>query len=159
MEELSQGETNTVADKPSIAAGAPVGFSIFRLARAQRALVAGMLRKLGLYPGQEILLMHLLDHDALDQTDLIRRIKIDASTATKMLQRLEGKGLLVRRQSPYDGRAMTVHLTPKGKKLKEPLTSMWEEIEQRCTASLSESQKKGVIRMMQYIAKSISADD
>lgn len=159
MERPPKKESGTTSATPSIAEDAPVGFSIFRLARAHRALVAGMLRKMGLYPGQEILLMHLIDHDGLDQTELVRRIGFDASTATKMLQRLEYEGLVARRRSAQDRRAMTVHLTAKGKKLRTPLTDMWKEVERRCAASLSESQAKAVIRTMECIAKSIAEED
>lgn len=152
-------ESEPVCTTPSIAHMGPVSLSIFRLARAHRALAASLLRRISLYPGQEILLMHLLDRDGLVQTELIQLIGFDASTATKMLQRLECEGFLLRKQSLSDKRAMTVHLTAKGRKLKLKLTEMWKELERISTSSLSEARKKQAVDVLGCIERSISAMD
>lgn len=140
---------------PSSVETGPVSFAIFKLARAHRAIAANLLRKLGLHPTQEILLMHLLDQDGVVQNELVKRVGFDASTATKMLQRLENEGLLVRKQSSSDKRAMVVHLTAKGKGLKSKLIEMWQELERRSTASLSQEQKTSAIEVLSYVEQSL----
>jgi DNA-binding MarR family transcriptional regulator len=148
-------EIHPLAAVPSIAEVGPVSFSIFRLARAHRALAALLLRKIGLHPGQEFLLMHLLDRDGLDQNELVKLIGFDPSTGTKMLQRLESEGFLTRKRSSHDKRAMTVHLTAKGKELRVPLTNMWAELEHGCASAMSDSQKKAAVDMLGRFERSI----
>lgn len=159
MKNPTDGSTGRAPRLPSMANAGPVSSSVFRLARAHRTLAASLLRTIGLYPGQELLIMHLLDHDGLVQSELVRLIGFDASTATKMLQRLESEGLLIRKQSPRDRRAMTVHLTATGKKLRKPLTEMWQELEVRCASSLSESDKKAAVHVLESIARSIETPE
>jgi hypothetical protein len=70
-----------------------IGHALFRVGRAHRAAAARLLREIGLYPGQEIMLGHLADHGETRQSRLVAEIGTDPSTVTKMLQRLERAGL------------------------------------------------------------------
>ena len=156
MKKLLDSEKDPVSATPSMADIGPVSFSIFRLAKAHRSLAASLLRRIGLHPGQEILMMYLLDRDGLAQAELIKLIGFDASTASKMLQRLESEGFLIRKTSPCDKRAMTVHLTDKGRYLESQLADVWKELERRSVSSLSQSQKETVIDVSGRIVRSIS---
>ena len=55
---------------PTTADEGPMSYAIFQLARAHRARAAAMLRGMDLHPGQELLLMHLLDRDGQTQSEL-----------------------------------------------------------------------------------------
>ncbi|MBI0384032.1 MarR family transcriptional regulator, partial [Streptomyces albiflaviniger] len=44
---------------PTAAGGGPVSHAIFRLARLHRMLAGQLLRRIGLHPGQELVMMHL----------------------------------------------------------------------------------------------------
>ena len=91
-----------------------MSYAIFQLARAHRARAAAMLREMDLHPGQELLLMHLLDRDGQTQSELLESVGLDHSTVSKSLSRMQDAGLLVREPAEHDRRVMVIHLTDKG---------------------------------------------
>ncbi len=58
------------SSSPLAEAHGPIVHTIFRISRKNRAMVANLLRPLGLYPGQELLMMQLWEHKARSQADL-----------------------------------------------------------------------------------------
>ena len=74
---------------PSCAQGGKLSYAIFTLARAHRGYAAELLRELGLHPGQELLLMQLLDRDGQTQSELLDSVGLDHSTVSKSLGRME----------------------------------------------------------------------
>jgi MarR family transcriptional regulator, organic hydroperoxide resistance regulator len=115
----------------------PVSFAIFALARSHRARAAGMLADIGLFPGQEILLMQLAEKDGKPQKSLCESIGLDHSTVAKSVARLERDGLIERRKCPEDGRISQVHLTTKGRETINAISSVWAELERETIKDLS----------------------
>ncbi|GAA4994130.1 hypothetical protein GCM10025734_23870 [Kitasatospora paranensis] len=85
---------------PASAGGGPISHAIFRLARLHRMHAGQLLRRIGLHPGQELVMMHLWELGAQRQTDLVRLLDSDAATMTRTVQRLEQAGFVRRRPSP-----------------------------------------------------------
>jgi MarR family transcriptional regulator, organic hydroperoxide resistance regulator len=108
-----------------------------QVCKAHRQYACAMLGDLGLFSGQEILLMHLWESDGLSQLELGARMEIEPPTLTKMLNRLEKTGLVERRRDPNDARICRVYLTDKGWSLREPVTRCWRAIEQRVLTNLT----------------------
>jgi len=125
---------------PSTAGEGPLSYAIFELARAHRGRAAAMLRKMDLHPGQELLLMHLLDRDGQTQSELLDAVGLDHSTVSKSLRRMQEAGLVVREPAAHDRRVLVVHLTGKGRAMREPLAAMWRELEETSTQRLSAEQ-------------------
>src|SRR3954451_7904332 len=119
-----------------------LSYMIFQVAKTHRGLAGELLRPTGLYPGQEILLMQLWDKDAQTQSELIARMGIDASTVTKMVQRLEAQGHITRTQSETDRRAFIVTLSPSGKKLRVKVEEMWADLNDATVKNLSKTDEK-----------------
>src|ERR1700751_5163187 len=93
-----------------------LGYVLRRTQSAVFADFAGTLGKAGeaLPPGEFGLLV-LVDRNArLSQMALARALGIDRSTLVPILNRLQARGLLVRRDSPTDGRTHALGLTPVG---------------------------------------------
>ncbi|MHA6758307.1 MarR family winged helix-turn-helix transcriptional regulator [Streptacidiphilus sp. PAMC 29251] len=129
-----------------------------RLARAHRVAAARLLQRVGLFPGQELLLMRLWDHDHQSQRDLAAALKLDASTVTRTLQRLEQQGLITRSPSPTDGRSMIVSLTPQGTELRPQVEQLWAELEALTTAGLSDRQRGDAVRLLRRLEKNLTPD-
>src|SRR3990167_4994425 len=55
------------------------------------------------------------DHPNIAQTGLAQRMRMDRATTMAIINRLEGRGLLVRGRSPDDGRKQTLNLTDSGR--------------------------------------------
>ena len=135
----------------------PVSYAIFQLARAHRGFAAGLLRQLDLHPGQELVLMHLFDRDGQTQSELLASVGLDHSTLSKTLRRMQDAGLLLRQPADHDRRVMVVHLTEKGRAMREPITSMWQTLEETTTRNLSPQQAESVMNAADAIVSSINA--
>ncbi|ANN14318.1 MarR family transcriptional regulator [Amycolatopsis orientalis] len=61
-------------------------------------------------------LFELAQQDATQVTDLRKRLDLDAGYASRLLVRLEGRGLLIRERSDEDARRQVIRLTEEGKK-------------------------------------------
>ena len=131
---------------PAMAGEGPLSYAIFELARAHRGRAAAMLRKMDLHPGQELLLMHLLDRDGQTQSELLDAVGIDHSTVSKSLRRMQDAGLVVREPAEHDRRVMVVHLTAKGRAMREPLAAMWRDLEATSTRHLTAQQAETFVR-------------
>ena len=124
------GESRPVQESGSLS------YAIFQLARAHRAYAARLLRDLGLHPGQELLLMRLLDRDGQTQSELLAAVGLDHSTVSKSLRRMQEAGLLTRAPAEHDRRAVRVWLTGKGRAMRGDIGEMWAELERASVGGL-----------------------
>ncbi|GGL18406.1 MarR family winged helix-turn-helix transcriptional regulator [Streptomyces flaveus] len=142
---------------PTTAGEGPMSYAIYQLARAHRARAAAMLREMDLHPGQELLLMHLLDRDGQTQSELLESVDVDHSTISKALRRMQDAGLLVREPAEHDRRVMVVHLTDKGRAMREPIAAMWRALEETSAQNLSAQQAESFVRTAYAIADAINS--
>ena len=142
---------------PTTAGGGPISYAIFQLARAHRARAAALLREMNLHPGQELLLMQLLDRDGQTQSELLESVGLDHSTVSKSLRRMQDAGLLVREPAAHDRRVMVVHLTDKGRAMREPIAAMWQTLEETTARNLSEQQAETFVDTAYAITEAINS--
>ncbi len=135
----------------------PTVHAVFRLSRMHKTIVGGLLRELGLAPGQELLLLQLWDRDRCSQADLVERLGLDASTVTKMLQRLERDGWVRRAPSPSDRRVVIVTLTPAGRGLQDAVTALWSELEAQTVKSLDTAERAELLRLLRKVEGGLQA--
>ncbi len=119
-----------------------VGYLLVRTARAHRIAVGRGLAKLGLHPGQELLLAELWAAAPLSQGRLIERLHVEPPTVTKALKRLEQHGLVRRTRAEHDGRIVMIDLTPEGRALESRVRALWEETEEVLLARLSSTDRE-----------------
>ncbi|MGX1267410.1 MarR family winged helix-turn-helix transcriptional regulator [Streptomyces phaeoluteigriseus] len=141
---------------PTTASGGPMSYAIFQLARAHRAYAAALLREMDLHPGQELLLMHLLDRDGQTQSELLQSVGLDHSTVSKSLRRMQEAGLLVREPAEHDRRVMVVHLTDKGRAMREPIGALWQSLEATSARNISEQQAEAFVRTAHAITEAMN---
>jgi DNA-binding MarR family transcriptional regulator len=142
---------------PTTASEGQMSYAIFQLARAHRGRAAAMLREMDLHPGQELLLMHLLDRDGQTQSELLESVGLDHSTVSKSLRRMQEAGLLIREPAEHDRRVMVVHLTDKGRAMRGPLAAMWRALEETTARNLSAQQAETFVRTAYAIADAINS--
>ncbi|QYX78558.1 MarR family winged helix-turn-helix transcriptional regulator [Streptomyces akebiae] len=141
---------------PTTAGAGPMSYAIFQLARAHRAYAATLLREVALHPGQELLLMHLLDRDGQSQSELLECLGVDHSTISKALRRMQDAGLVVREPAAHDRRVMVVHLTDKGRAMREPIAALWQALEETSARDLSKQESESFVRIAYAIADAIN---
>jgi DNA-binding MarR family transcriptional regulator len=90
----------------------------------------------GVTADQFVLLASLADADAVTQQELVRRVGSDPNTVRAMLLLLEGRGLVARERHPADGRARSVSLTAKGRRVFTRLLAKSEPLRVRLLTAL-----------------------
>jgi MarR family transcriptional regulator, organic hydroperoxide resistance regulator len=143
---------------PQPAASADEGqlsFAVFQLARAHRGRAAAMLRQMQLHPGQELLLMRLFDKDGQSQSELLDSVGLDHSTVSKSLRRMQEAGLLTREPAEHDRRVMVVHLTDKGRAMRQPIAAMWRTLEEDSTRDLTAAEIEAFITIAYKIERTV----
>src|ERR1700739_985493 len=115
---------------PAAAPGGPVSHAIFRVARLHRMMAGNLLRRVGLHPGQEMVMMYLWEAGPQRQADLIRLLDSDAATMTRTIQRLEHAGFVRRSPVADDKRAYLIESTAAGRALRPQVEQLWKQLEE-----------------------------
>lgn len=100
--------------------------------------------------------MQLWDQDEQPQSQLIVNLQLDASTVTKMVQRLEQQGFVTRERSETDPRALTVRLTSEGLKLKPKVAEIWAELESLTLNSLTAIERTTLTSILEKVIKNLA---
>nr|WP_301329193.1 MarR family winged helix-turn-helix transcriptional regulator [Goodfellowiella coeruleoviolacea] len=112
-----------------------------------------------MHAGQELLMTHLWDNGPQPQGELNRLLGLDASTVTRMVQRLENAGFVRRRRSASDRRAVLVEPTPAGLALRDQVADTWRELEETTLAGLDGADRQAVARLLERIEANLSGPD
>jgi DNA-binding MarR family transcriptional regulator len=136
-----------------------LGALFIQVMKAHRHLADQELNKIGLYAGQEMLLLHLADApDGLRPTELAECMGVEPPTITKMLQRMENGGWLVRRDDPEDGRATRIYATEQGKNLIQPIKAVWAKLEAITHQHLSDLEVALLRRILAQISHNLEQE-
>lgn len=79
------------------------------------------------YP-QYLVLMVLWEVDAITVNEITNKLILNTNTVTPLLKRMESQGLINRSRSEKDERKVIVHLTDKGRKMREDAVSIPESL-------------------------------
>lgn len=104
-----------------------------------------------LTPGEFGLLVLVERNAGLSQMALARALGIDRSTLVPILDRLQGRGLLVRRRSPTDGRTHALGLTPAGIKALTRFVQLVRRHEKRIAGNLSTAETRALIDLLEKV--------
>ncbi|MEV6766504.1 MarR family transcriptional regulator [Streptomyces sp. NPDC051105] len=133
---MPAAKPDPVMPRPSLVERAPVSFGLFALSRELHGYGAELLLKLGLHPGQELILMRLFDRDGQTQAELQQAVGLDHSTVSRSIRRMEDAGLVARARAEHDRRAFVVSLAEGGEALREPLADLWTTLDRLATDTL-----------------------
>lgn len=112
----------------------------FQLSNAQNAVFHYfkiMLSPYDVTPIQYALLKCLWTEDMQPPTQLAQTLRLDTSTVSGLLERLEKKGLIERIYNTQDRRGIHVHLLERGATLQEPVERAIIEANKEITAGIS----------------------
>lgn len=116
------------------------GFLFVTLARAWRRAVEQQLAQEGLTDATWTPLVHLAESgDGISQVDLARRVGLDASSLVRLIDILEGRGLVERAADPRDRRARRLLLTEAGRAEVAQIRTRVRALEDRLLADLDDA--------------------
>jgi DNA-binding MarR family transcriptional regulator len=104
-----------------------------------------------LNPTRMGILLALAEHDGLIMSKLGRKLFLEKSTMTGVIDKMEADGLVRRKTVESDRRALRIYLTPKAKKLTEDLLSIID----RAYAELRSDLTLGEIAIAVRVTKTI----
>jgi DNA-binding MarR family transcriptional regulator len=90
----------------------------------------------GLYRGQPPLLKALWEQEGLTHSELATRLHNTPATISRMLQRMEKAGFVVRRTDKTDQRVSRVYLTDAGRRVQAQVEATFKAIEAETFAGL-----------------------
>src|ERR1700738_4690127 len=144
------------SDPLDVGPGGPVGRAVAHVVRLHRTAAGELLKSTGLYPGQEVLMMHLWAAGVVRQADLINALGLDPSTVTKMLQRLPRTGKVTRTTDPADRRAVLVEATESSRALRPEIEAAQKPVEEPAVAALDTAERAELHRLLEKIAANLS---
>lgn len=111
----------------------------------------------GLTGPQGLVLGYLYSHQEQDvfQKDIEAMFNIRRSTATGLLQCLEGNGLVKRVNVDYDARLKKIILTPKAHSYKEALEAQIQKLEARLVKGLEPEEIDELFRIISKVKKNL----
>jgi DNA-binding MarR family transcriptional regulator len=136
-----------------------LGFQLTLAARLHRAKLAGSISQLGLFPGQEKLLAHLIDKPPMPIGDLSRVLGVRPPTISKSVNRLVAEGLVERMPSENDSRIVLVRLTTEGRERLTHLNELVDGVEAGMTEILGEKDAKRLRKLLRRLTRALSGHE
>ena len=127
---------------------------VFIMAKSYQKL-QGEFKKLlepyGLTTLQFLTLALLNTEQDVSATDICDRLLIDKSTLSGVLERLDEKGLVVKRPDRNDRRALSISMSPSGSRVADQLSQIPETINEIAMKSMSSEEKLLLKRLLKDI--------
>jgi DNA-binding MarR family transcriptional regulator len=141
--------------------GGELNRALIMLARAHRNAAALRLAKLGLHPGQELLMFRVwaAGDDGVKPSELAATLCVEPPTVTKMLGRLEQAGLVRREPSPHDRRAVVVRPTEVGTALQSAVEAVWVDLEEATLAGLDDEDRERLLALLRHCETNLARPD
>ena len=131
-------------------------FRLLQAAKAQRARSGTHLTRIGLHPGQELVLKVLADSDGRTMSQLAMALGVQPPTVTKMVTRLSSQGYVRRQVSDTDGRLARVHLTEEGRELVAAVDKAWKRLEREAMTGMDDKDRKKLRKLLRQVEKNLS---
>jgi DNA-binding MarR family transcriptional regulator len=114
-----------------------------------------MLGEIGVHPGQENVLLVLLEDDGQAMTKLAAALKVKPPTVTKMVARMAAQGLVRRIASQTDARSANVFLTDEGRARGTELKTRWKRLEDMTVRLIPEKDRRRLTKLLMAIEESL----
>jgi len=134
----------------------PTGARILSLVAAHKEMIVKEIKPLGLYLGQEMVLLSLAENQPCSQNELASYLCIDHSTVTTSLSRMEKNGLVTRKKSDQDKRVTLVELTSSGLDTAEKVKDILGKSEVTMTEGLSNDDLQTFCRVASAIVNNLN---
>lgn len=130
-----------------------LGYWLRCLSNSVSGAFAARVERHGVSVAQWVVLRTLYDHDDVSLVKTAELVGVDKSSLSRMTERLIAKKLLVRTESPEDGRAMLLRLSSAGKKLVPVLAQEADKNDHFFFKTLTARQKEQFLQTIQNLLK------
>jgi DNA-binding MarR family transcriptional regulator len=130
-------------------------FLLAQICRMHHGRARELLHGIGLFRGQPRVLDVLHDEEGLTHTELATRLQVAPATVTKMLQRMEKAGFLVRQPDPEDQRVSRVYLTDAGREIRTEMRTRLDRLAQDTLAGLTVEERALLRRLLLQVHENL----
>lgn len=141
---------------------APLGYVINKTALALKNELGRRFKPYDITVEQWRVLNRLWEKDGLTQKELAEQIFKDQPNTTRILDKLQNKGIIRREASPDDRRAFIINLTDEGRMLREQLLPIARRMGEDVFMGISEEEQQLLKVLLNKICANIdtiSADE
>lgn len=141
---------------------APLGYVINKTALALKNELGRRFKPYDITVEQWRVLNRLWEKDGLTQKELAEQIFKDQPNTTRILDKLQNKGIIRREASPDDRRAFIINLTDEGRMLREQLLPVARRMGEDVFTGISEEEQQLLKVLLNKICANIdtiSADE
>ncbi len=128
-----------------------IGFLFHDVARFRSLVYDHSMQPYGLTRAQWRVLGTLLRKDGLTQRELCDRIDIGAVTLSGLIDRLEARGWVERREDPKDRRVKRVWRTGQVKEIRNNMQRRTNELNEMALKGLSQTQIEELVSMLEVV--------
>ena len=129
------------------------GYLVNRLARSMAGQLAERMRPAGVGIGQWAVLLFLWARDGMSQAELARVVAIEPPTIVRTVDRMVRDELVTRVADPADGRISRIHLTDRGRALRDELVPMAMAVNESTLARLTERERATFKRLLSKLVR------
>jgi DNA-binding MarR family transcriptional regulator len=105
----------------------------------------------GVTPAEHSSLITIRDNPSITQSELANALRIQLPNLVKILLKIETNGLITRKRSKKDKRAVELNLTSSGEKAAAQASKMGEAFNQHILSPFSKSEQKQFLRMLSML--------
>ena len=113
--------------------------------------------EVGLSSSQHAVLLILMKDDGVPISAIARELSMGKSSLTGLIDRMEKRGLVSRRQSPVDARSVEIHIEDHGRDLGQATLSGTRRINRSILEPFSDQEQKTIEKFLNHVAS--NADD
>ena len=120
-------------------------------AHGWRTALDRRLRPLGYSRSRWMALLHVSRNDGISHRELAERLGIEAPTLVRLIDRMEGEGLLKRCASETDRRVKHLHLSEAGRKEVQRIHDSAADLRRELLSGLSDAEINATLNILQSI--------
>ena len=143
---------------PPLASGSSLGLLIRQVRDGIWAQLERELARVGhdLTFSQYIALKKLADGSSPSVTDLARAAELNPGAMTRLLDKLEQRGLIARTADPADRRALHIHLTEAGAGIWQDVSICGQRVLERATTGMSTAEAAQLMTLLAHVRDNLS---
>jgi MarR family transcriptional regulator for hemolysin len=135
---------------------AEFGFLVARIARRMRQAVDGEMRLIGLTEATWRPLMYVRAlGDGVRQKELATAMSVEGPSLVRLLDNLERRGLIERREDESDRRARGIHLTRAGRELAVRAARIGNDLQSRLLAGVPQADLETCERVLETLEREL----
>lgn len=132
-----------------------LGFLLSKTNSKMKNNLARALKPYNVTHEQWPLLKWLWEQDGISQKVLSEKSLKDQPTTTRILDKLERRGLICRQADPKDRRVSLIYLTPEGREIRDPLIELAHQALEQALAGLSEQERTQLKNLLNRISDNL----